>query len=205
MIKENVKLKKLLTIDDKIALTKELADRHFITGEDGKVKFAPYLAEIALISYFFVYCVDGLVFTYEIDADGNNKIRENVYEEVSKDDELMGLYHSFFLMMPEDAQVSEHRLLYTQMQRILNDVNRMVENKRQELVYKREDVLADFLEYLKKFIGSIDAGALTEQLDAVLKYAQAMEQRNETLSYEASAKIREHTESGDKSENIFEN
>lgn len=175
MIKEQVQLKKCLSVEDKITLTKELSRQHFLIDEKGIEQFAPYLAEIALITYFFAYCVEGVTFTYETDTDGTKRIEEDIYAQVSADEELMALYHNFFSMTAEEAYAAPCRLLFVQMESILNDVNRMVENKRQELIHKREDVVADFLGYLRQFLGSIDMAQLTSQLEEVIKYAKLME------------------------------
>lgn len=179
MIKENVKLKEKLSLEDKITLTKELVRQQFVIGEDNKEEYAPYLSEIAMITYFFVYCVDGLTFTYEMNDEGTDQIQEDIYAEVTADDELMDLYNGFFALNYDEALRRGIQTLYTQMQSILRDISLMVENKRQKLVSKREDVVADFLEYLKTFLGSIDLNSINSQLETIIRYAQTQKEKED--------------------------
>ena len=93
MKKEQIKIKPALTMQDRILMPQELTEGYFVTDEAGYVQYAPYYADMMLINVFFLHCVDGLSFDME---EGSTVVRENVYEAVINDEELMELYHEFF-------------------------------------------------------------------------------------------------------------
>lgn len=136
MIKNDVKVKKQLTIVEIIKMTKELVEGYFIGGE-----YTPYYKEINDIVAFFKYCVDGLKF--DIVEDGNGKkTLESVYNSVANDSELMSMFNNL-------DEVYDSSLL-SQIESIHTDVADIVDFRKQFIIHSSTSIDKKVEEILNK-------------------------------------------------------
>ena len=157
MKKEQINIKPALTMQDRILMPQELTEGYFVTDEAGYVQYAPYYADMMLINVFFLHCVDGLSFDME---EGSTVVRENVYEAVINDEELMELYHEFFEWDKDSIQTCPYQEAVIQMYGILSDTDKMVEYRKQQLIHRREDTFGALLAAMTDKIKHIDPDKL---------------------------------------------
>lgn len=159
MIKKNVQVKKSLSTIDKIMMTKELVEGYFVGGE-----YTPYYKEINDIVAFFTYCVDGVEFEYTEDEEGK-KMRESVYNAVTKDSQLLDIYNSL--------DPNYDGTLMAQIEAINNDVSDMVEFRKQCIIHSSTPIDDKVLEILQKESRNKDAELKALQEAERLQKAQA--------------------------------
>lgn len=159
MIKKNVQVKKSLSTIDKIMMTKELVEGYFVGGE-----YTPYYKEINDIVAFFTYCVDGIEFEYTEDEKGK-KVRESVYNAVTKDSQLLDIYNSL--------DPNYDGTLMAQIEAINNDVSDMVEFRKQCIIHSSTPIDDKVIEILQKESRNKDAELKALQEAERLQKAQA--------------------------------
>lgn len=134
MIKGNIKIKDSITIEEKAIITEYLVDSYFTEDEYGVVQYTPYNFDPALVTAFFLYCVEGIEFEIQNKNDENNIELENVYEAVSADDELMNLYASTLSVNTNDDKHPNIKIV-RMLHAIVNDVSDMVDFRKQQLIH----------------------------------------------------------------------
>ncbi len=157
MTKKNIKVKDSITLENKVIITEYLADSYFSEDEYGAIQYTPYNFDPALVTAFFLYCVEGVEFDRkEIEKDSSNNEftdddfvgLENVYEAVSSDEELMNLYTSILSTNVNDEDhpnIKMVRMLHA----IVNDVSDMVEFKKQQIIHNNPILISKLYEILE--------------------------------------------------------
>ncbi len=156
MTKGNIKIKDSITIEEKAIITEYLTDSYFVEDEYGVVRYTPYNFDPALVTAFFLYCVEGIEFeTKESDNEfeteeknSESVVIENVYEAVSADDELMNLYSSILSTNTHDdnhPNIKMIRMLHA----IVNDVSDMVEFRKQQIIHNNPILVSKLYEILE--------------------------------------------------------
>lgn len=137
MIKNNVKVKDRLSMDEKINATIYLTSSYFIDGE-----YTPYYREISDIVVFFKYAVEGLEFEKSTDESGEI-VEESIYDCVVNDKELLNLYNRTMCSYDDNS-------IKKQFEEINTIVNDMVEFEKQRLIHKTTPIEEKVLEILDK-------------------------------------------------------
>lgn len=165
MIKDNVKVKELLSEADKINMTNFLCEGYFFTADDGSILYTPYLREINWRTAFFLYAVEGLTFEAQKDEDGNiitdgsgETSIESAYDCSVSDDELDALYKKVFT-----GRSKTYETLKSQLSIIENDVLDMVDFKKQQIIHTQKDTLTEYLNVISEKMSSIDFNAINAE------------------------------------------
>lgn len=136
MIKNRPAIKKELSIEDKINMTKYLVSGYFISDE-----YTPYYRGINEIIAFFTYCVSGIEFETQKDTDGK-PVKESVYLAVTGDNELMELWRK--------RNTNCSATLKSQLNEIYNDVSDIIDFEKQKLVHSSTSVDKKVMKILEK-------------------------------------------------------
>ena len=100
MIKNNVKVKDRLSMDEKINATIYLTSSYFIDGE-----YTPYYRELSDIVVFFKYAVEGLEFEKQKLIHKTTPIEEKVLEILDKESQRLDLQMKFL----EEADILQKK------------------------------------------------------------------------------------------------
>lgn len=138
MIKKDVKIKEYINIEEKAIITNHLVDSYFTEGLDGTVEYTPYMVDVALVTAFFLYCVEGVEFDEE----------ENVYNSVVSDEDLINLYTTTLSVKLEDDNCPNIRIV-REINSIMRDVADMVEFKKQQLIHNNPILISKLYEILE--------------------------------------------------------
>lgn len=145
MTKGNIKIKDSITIEEKAIITEYLVDSYFTEDEYGVVQYTPYDFDPALVTVFFLYCVEGIEFETKDKNDESNNELENVYEAVSADDELMSLYTSTLSIDVNDTENPNIKIV-RMLHAIANDVSDMVDFRKQQLIHNNPILISKLYE-----------------------------------------------------------
>lgn len=137
MIKENVKIKEYINMEEKVVITNHLVDSYFTEKSDGTINYTPYMVDVALVTAFFLYCVEGIEFDKE----------ENVYNSVISDEELMNMYTTTLSVKLDDDEHPNVKLV-REINSIMRDVADMVEFKKQQIIHNNSIVNEKLIEIL---------------------------------------------------------
>lgn len=145
MIKNDVKIKKSLSLSDRIAITNIVVDNHFSENEvTGETNYIPYFRELSFINSFAEYVLDGVVF----DEDNN------IYESVIGDNELRDLYNDWTGTF-DYIQIS-------------TDVDVMVEFKKQQLIHNKKSSLDNLLNTITDVVKKMDESLNMNDVSALI-------------------------------------
>lgn len=78
MVKNDVRVKKVLSLSDKINAIEYISSSYFTEDEKGKIQYTPYYAGIAQVNAIMKYFTNGVEF----------EDSEDIYEMVINDDSL---------------------------------------------------------------------------------------------------------------------
>ena len=144
MVKGNIKIKDSITIEEKAIITEYLVDSYFTEDEYGIVQYTPYNFDPALVTAFFLYCVEGIKFESK-EKDSESVALENVYESVSADEDLMNLYSSILSTKTNDDRHPNIKIV-RMLHAIVNDVSDMVEFRKQQLIHNNSILIGKLYE-----------------------------------------------------------
>ena len=133
MIKNNAKIKKSLSLSDRIAITNIVVNSHFTENETtGEIDYLPYFRELSFVTSFAEIVLEGVEF------DEN----DNIYESIIGDSELNVLYEDW---------TGTFEYIH-----ICNDVNDMVEFKRQQMIHNKKSSLDNLLDAITDVVKKMD-------------------------------------------------
>ena len=142
MKKENVKIKSNITIVDEISTIQSIVEYYFTDGE-----YTPYYADMAKTTAVAQNFLDGVEFEAE----------DYVYECVMTNDDLYKCVNKFLVpsTIKSDAQY------YNRMERIMKQVEDVVEFKKQELIHNTDAfrIVGDMCMALKDIMDSYTQNA----------------------------------------------
>ena len=118
MIKENIKLKDELTLQEIANFTEELVNACFDEDETGDIKYMPYNMEPAYKMLFFIVCVDGLTFEDE----------DVILDLIENDDDLRKIDKAYLENMSST--------LFLQLSSIQKYAKKMIDFKIQKIVHR---------------------------------------------------------------------
>lgn len=142
MVKKDVKIKEYINIEEKAIITNHLVDSYFVERLDGTIGYTPYMVDVALVTAFFLYCVEGIKFDEE----------ENIYNTVVSDKELMDLYTTTLSVQLDNDEHPNIKIV-REINSIMRDVVDMVEFRKQQIVHSNSglnDKLAEILDMQKQ-------------------------------------------------------
>ena len=121
MIKENIKLKDELTLQEIANFTEELVDACFFEDETGDIKYMPYNMEPTFKILFYLFCVDGLTF----------EDNDMILELAESDEDLRELWEKHHL---NNVILGDY--LYNQLASIKENAKKMIDFKIQKIVHR---------------------------------------------------------------------
>lgn len=134
MIKNDVKIKKTVSLSDKINAIEYISSSYFTEDENGKIQYTPYYAGIAQVNAIMKYFTDGVEF----------EDSEDIYEMVINDDSLRTFVDSFFVSGQDTAAPSDgQEILYETMSTVAD----IVEYKKKENLAKLQSENSNILAY----------------------------------------------------------
>lgn len=142
MVKKDVKVKEYINIEEKVIITNHLIDSYFVKSLDGIIEYTPYMADVALVTAFFLYCINGIEFDEE----------ENIYNSVIADEELMDMYTTTLSVKLDDDNHPNIKLI-REINSIMRDVADMVEFRKQQIIHDNSilnDKLIEILDMQKE-------------------------------------------------------
>lgn len=156
MIKNDVKIKKDLSLSDKINAIEYISSSYFTEDENGKMQYTPYYAGIAQVNAIMKYFTDGVEF----------EDSENIYETVINDDSLRAFVDTFFISgkdtdVPSDSQ----EILYE----IMSTVDDIIEYKKKENLAKIQSENSSILAYKQLKLMEKEEEKLQLEMDTTKK------------------------------------
>lgn len=162
MKKKNVRIKKNITIVDEISAIEGMVSYYFTDGE-----YTPYYEDMAQVTVVAENFLDGIEFEPE----------DYVYQLVMDNDDIYACVKKF-LEIPS-SQDKENVNCYVRMEKIIKQVNDIVEFKKQKLIHNSDafavvgdmclaakDIIDNFArnnEAAQKFISDLQESGITEE------------------------------------------
>ncbi|PWJ51110.1 hypothetical protein [Faecalicatena contorta] len=156
MIKNDVKIKKELSLSDKISAIEYISSSYFTEDENGKIQYTPYYAGIAQVNAIMKYFTDGVEF----------EDSEDIYEMVINDDSLRTFVDSFFVSGQNTAAPSNgQEILYE----VMSTVADIVEYKKKENLAKLQSENSNILAYKQLKLMEKEEEKLQLEMDTTKK------------------------------------
>lgn len=156
MIKNDVKIKKELSLSDKISAIEYISSSYFTEDENGKIQYTPYYAGIAQVNAIMKYFTDGVEF----------EDSEDIYEMVINDDSLRTFVDSFFVSGQDTAAPSDgQEILYE----VMSTVADIVEYKKKENLAKLQSENSNILAYKQLKLMEKEEEKLQLEMDTTKK------------------------------------
>lgn len=156
MVKNDVKIKKELSLSDKISAIEYISSSYFTEDENGKIQYTPYYAGIAQVNAIMKYFTDGVEF----------EDSEDIYEMVLNDDSLRTFVDTFFVS-GQDTAAPSHRqeVLYE----VMSTVADIVEYKKKENLAKIQSENSNILAYKQLKLMEKEEEKLQSEMDTTKK------------------------------------
>lgn len=156
MVKNDVKIKKELSLSDKISAIEYISSSYFTEDENGKIQYTPYYAGIAQVNAIMKYFADGVEF----------EDSEDIYEMVINDDGLRTFVDTFFVSGQDNAAPSHgQEVLYE----VMSTVADIVEYKKRENLVKIQSENSNILAYKQLKLMEKEEEKLQLEMDTTKK------------------------------------
>lgn len=169
MVKNDVKIKKELSLSDKINAIEYISSSYFTEDENGKIQYTPYYAGIAQVNAIMKYFTDGIEF----------KDSEDIYEIVINDDSLRTFVDTFFVSSQDNAAPSHgQEVLYE----VMSTVADIVEYKKKENLAKIQSENSIILAYKQLKLMEKEEEKLQLEVDTTKKLDEWLNTQKELNS-----------------------
>lgn len=156
MVKNDVKIKKELSLSDKINAIEYISSAYFTEDDNGKIQYTPYYAGIAQVNAIMKYFTDGVEF----------EDSEDIYETVINDDSLRTFVDTFFVSSQDSVPPSHgQEVLYE----VMSTVADIVEYKKKENLAKIQSENSNILAYKQLKLMEKEEEKLQLEMDTTKK------------------------------------
>lgn len=166
MIKNNVKIKKNLSLSEKISIINLVVDSYFTENVETKeIEYTPWYKEIGLVSAFGIYVLEGVTF----DED------ESIYDLIIED-------HTNAY---EDNLYRRYLLWLEDIEDILNDIEDVVEFRKAKLLQPKSE-LDEMFKSLNKVLETLNSKATELDVKNIEKLAKKLNVKELMKAYQSS-------------------
>ena len=169
MVKNDVTIKKELSLSDKINAIEYISSSYFTEDDNDKIQYTPYYAGIAQVNAIMKYFTDGVEF----------EDSEDIYETVINDDNLRTFVDTFFVSGKDAAAPSDgQEILYE----VMSTVADIVEYKKKENLAKIQSKNNNILAYKQLKLMEKEEEKLQLEIDTTKKLDEWLNTQKELNS-----------------------